>query len=104
MSADGDAETTLKIDGEFNVTGPLETFANAGGVHVARALLAEFSQNLALKVGSAGDNLEPKSQEKEIRAGAQQSDAVKQSTELNAVSLFFQTLKSMIAGLFSRKG
>ena len=34
----------------------------------------------------------------------QQSDAVQQATELNAVSLFFQTLKSMIAGFFSRKG
>ena len=39
--------TTLGIDGNFTVTGPLETFANAGGVHVARALLAEFSSNMA---------------------------------------------------------
>jgi carbon monoxide dehydrogenase subunit G len=104
MTADGDAETTLKIDGDFTVTGPLETFANAGGVHVARALLAEFSQNLALKVGSAGDDLETEGQEKEMQSAAEQSDAVKQATELNAVSLFFQTLKSMIAGFFSRKG
>ena len=29
------------------MSGPLETFANAGGVHVARALLAEFSANMA---------------------------------------------------------
>ena len=35
------------IDGSFSVTGPLETFANAGGVHVARALLGEFSANMA---------------------------------------------------------
>ena len=43
----GGKETTeLAIDGSFSVTGPLETFANAGGVHVARALLAEFSTNL----------------------------------------------------------
>ena len=27
--------------------GPLETFANAGGVHLARALLAEFAENVA---------------------------------------------------------
>jgi uncharacterized protein len=39
--------TELAIDGSFTVSGPLETFANAGGVHVARALLAEFSANLA---------------------------------------------------------
>ena len=37
----------LKIEGNFNVTGPLETFANAGGVHLARAILAEFAENVA---------------------------------------------------------
>jgi len=43
----GKETTELTIDGTFSVTGPLETFANAGGVHVARALLGEFSTNLA---------------------------------------------------------
>ena len=43
----GKETTELTIDGTFSVTGPLETFANAGGVHVARALLGEFSSNLA---------------------------------------------------------
>jgi hypothetical protein len=37
------------------VTGPLETFANAGGVHVARAILAEFAEN-APKVRFAQDS------------------------------------------------
>jgi uncharacterized protein len=41
------AETLLQVAGSFTVTGPLETFANAGGVHLARALLAEFSANMA---------------------------------------------------------
>lgn len=44
--AEGEA-TLLEVQGSFTVTGPLETFANAGGVHVARALLAEFSANMA---------------------------------------------------------
>jgi uncharacterized protein len=43
----GSDVTELAVDGSFTVSGPLETFANAGGVHVARALLAEFSANLA---------------------------------------------------------
>src|SRR6185295_5062150 len=43
----GKQTTELAIDGSFSVSGPLETFANAGGVHVARALLGEFSTNLA---------------------------------------------------------
>jgi carbon monoxide dehydrogenase subunit G len=49
----GKESTELGIDGEFSVSGPLETFANAGGVHVARALLAEFSANIARQVGAA---------------------------------------------------
>jgi len=52
-AADGGA-TKLIVDGEYSVTGPLETFANAGGVHVARALLAEFSTNMAKVVAERG--------------------------------------------------
>lgn len=46
VTAAGDRETVLTVEGSFTVTGPLEGFANAGGVHVARALLEEFSANL----------------------------------------------------------
>lgn len=47
VEASGSDTTLLKVDGQFNVTGPLETFANAGGVHLARAILAEFAENVA---------------------------------------------------------
>src|SRR5712691_8247727 len=47
VDAAGDDTTVLKVEGNFNVTGPLETFANAGGVHLARAILAEFTENVA---------------------------------------------------------
>src|SRR5271169_7101371 len=47
VTASGLETTNLKCEGNFNVTGPLETFANAGGVHLARALLAEFAGNMA---------------------------------------------------------
>jgi len=50
----GDAATLLKVEGNFNVTGPLETFANAGGVHLARAILAEFAENVAKLVAEQG--------------------------------------------------
>ena len=66
VTASGRATTLLKIDGNFNVTGPLETFANAGGVHLARALLAEFAGNMArlaaeqpLPEGEPEDDAEP---------------------------------------------
>jgi carbon monoxide dehydrogenase subunit G len=52
VKVSGNDTTELGIDGSFSVSGPLETFANAGGVHVARALLAEFSANIAKQVGS----------------------------------------------------
>src|SRR5215813_2928170 len=47
VEASGNDTTLLKVEGQFSVTGPLETFANAGGVHLARAILAEFAENVA---------------------------------------------------------
>jgi carbon monoxide dehydrogenase subunit G len=41
------AGTEVGLAGGFEVAGPLEMFASAGGVHVARALLAEFAANIA---------------------------------------------------------
>lgn len=53
----GSETTLLKVEGNFHVTGPLETFANAGGVHLARALLAEFAANVAkLMAAQEGDS------------------------------------------------
>jgi hypothetical protein len=51
VEATGGDTTLLKVEGNFNVTGPLETFANAGGVHLARAILSEFAENVAKLVG-----------------------------------------------------
>src|SRR5712671_3127686 len=55
----GGETTELAVDGSFSVSGPLETFANAGGVHVARALLAEFSANMAKKVAEQSAAVPP---------------------------------------------
>ena len=54
VTALGNETTKLSVSGEFTVTGPLESFANSGGEHVIRALLAEFSANLADRVGRPG--------------------------------------------------
>jgi carbon monoxide dehydrogenase subunit G len=48
--------SNLKVEGGFTVTGPLETFVNAGGVHVARALLGDFCTNIAAAVTQSGDD------------------------------------------------
>ena len=39
--------TEVTLEGGFEVAGPLEMFASAGGVHVARALMAQFAANIA---------------------------------------------------------
>jgi carbon monoxide dehydrogenase subunit G len=54
VSVSGIETTLLRVEGGFAVTGPLETFANAGGVHLARALLAEFAGNLGHIVEERG--------------------------------------------------
>ena len=59
VKVSGSDTTELAIDGTFSVSGPLETFANAGGIHVARALLAEFSANMAKKLAEQGPPVSP---------------------------------------------
>lgn len=59
VKVSGNETTELAIDGSFSVSGPLETFANAGGVHVARALLAEFTANMAKKVAEQAPAVPP---------------------------------------------
>jgi len=47
VRARGTETTEVTMEGGFEVAGPLEMFASAGGVHVARALMAEFATNIA---------------------------------------------------------
>lgn len=47
VAATGSETTDVSMEGTFDVAGPLETFASAGGVHVARGLFAEFAKNIA---------------------------------------------------------
>ncbi len=54
VTVSGTDTTQLLVEGEFSIAGPLETFAEAGGVHVARALLREFADNLTKFVQQRG--------------------------------------------------
>ena len=47
LAATGEETTQVSMAGGFEVAGPLEMFASAGGVHVARALMSEFATNIA---------------------------------------------------------
>lgn len=93
----GKETTELAIDGTFSVSGPLETFANAGGVHVARALLGEFSTNLAKLVAE--------------RRPAPEAQATPQpapmpsppATELRAGNLMWRAFLSWLRSLFGKR-
>jgi carbon monoxide dehydrogenase subunit G len=70
----GTDATLLKVEGNFTVTGPLETFANAGGVHIARAILAEFADNVA-KLVAEQEAVSPAPQPSPLPAGEERESA-----------------------------
>jgi carbon monoxide dehydrogenase subunit G len=95
--------TLLTVSGGFTVTGPLETFANAGGVHLARALLAEFSANMAKLVEERRATTVPaaESPAADITTPPPPPAAAR---EISALRLVWQALKSWLRSLFGNKG
>lgn len=97
------AETLLTVQGSFSVSGPLETFANAGGVHVARALLAEFSTNMARLVAerrgpapaAAAERPEPA-----LSPAPSPASTPAPARELSAARLLWQAFLSWLRSLF----
>lgn len=94
----GKETTELAIDGTFSVSGPLETFANAGGVHVARALLGEFSTNLARLVAERRPATEPV-----VAAAAPSIPPSPPATELRAGNLMWRAFLSWVRSLFGKR-
>lgn len=115
VTASGTDTTTLDIDGNFSVTGPLETFANAGGVHVARALLAEFSGNMA-RVVAERRNEKTVAERRDTAISASASQAASAdgglpqhtpppapASELSAARLLWQAFLSWLNDLFRKR-
>jgi carbon monoxide dehydrogenase subunit G len=113
VSGQGD-ETVVQVEGNFTVTGPLESFANAGGVHVARALLAEFSQNIVKLITSEGDPapeaeaiplVEPQTPAQQVRALAAASPPapVTGATELRGGALLWRAALLWLKQVFDRQ-
>jgi hypothetical protein len=102
------------VNGSFTVTGPLETFANAGGVHVARALLAEFANNMANRAMAAAPAATPVPEP--ALPGAADAPAPQAAApapppappppapaaEINAFSLLWRAFLSWISSLFGK--
>ncbi|MCA3340104.1 MAG: SRPBCC family protein [Roseomonas sp.] len=109
-AAEGEA-TRLTVNGSFTVTGPLETFANAGGVHVARALLAEFANNMANRAMAAAPASAPVVEQSAPEAPAATAPAAPApppppppapAAELNAFGLLWRAFLSWISSLFGK--
>lgn len=105
VTALGDETTALSVRGEFNVTGPLETFASSGGVHVARALLAEFSANMARHVGEPGGEsaIETDNEDSTAEAARTETTAAPPSPaarELGGGRVIWRAFLSWLKGLF----
>ena len=111
VTASGADQTLIHVEGNFSVTGPLETFANAGGVHVARALLAEFAQNLLKLINTEGTPapeagaipmVEPQTVVQQARAAVAQAPAA--GGEMRGAGLLWRVFLSWLRQLFSGKG
>jgi len=94
----GKETTELAIDGSFSVSGPLETFANAGGVHVARALLGEFSSNLAKLVAERRPATPVAA-----ATPATETSPSPPATELRAGNLMWRAFLSWLRSLFGKR-
>jgi carbon monoxide dehydrogenase subunit G len=108
-AAEGDS-TRLTVNGSFTVTGPLETFANAGGVHVARALLAEFANNMANRAMAAAPAAAPTASDNGADAPAMAAAPAAPpappppapAAEINAFGLLWRAFLSWLSSLFGR--
>ena len=114
VTASGERQTDVTVHGEYSVSGPLEAFANAGGVHVARALLAEFAQNISERVNAgqggasvaAAEEATPAlldARAEEQPAGLHQPGSEpNKAGELNALAILWSAFKSWLRSIFSR--
>ena len=108
-AAEGNS-TRLTVNGGFTVTGPLETFANAGGVHVARALLAEFANNMANRAMAAAPAATPTASDTGADAPAMAAAPAAPpappppapAAEINAFGLLWRAFLSWLSSLFGR--
>ena len=108
-AAEGNS-TRLTVNGSFTVTGPLETFANAGGVHVARALLAEFANNMANRAMAAAPAASPTASDTGADAPSMAAAPAAPpappppapAAEINAFGLLWRAFLSWISSLFGK--
>jgi carbon monoxide dehydrogenase subunit G len=106
VKVSGSGTTELAVDGTFSVSGPLETFANAGGIHVARALLAEFSANMAKKLAAQSPAVSPVEAAPlaapPTSTAPSPPSAPPQAAEISGFGLLWRAFLSWLRGMSSR--
>ena len=97
----GDAGTTVDVDGQFDLTGPLAAFARTGGVHVARALLADFFGNIATRLRGANAETTGQAQAAPPNPRAETA-SVPAAASLNGGAIFWRVLRDWLKRMFKR--
>jgi uncharacterized protein len=87
FSVSGSETTEVAVEGQYHVAGPLEAFARTGGVHVARALIAEFVARMSQVVDERRGAPEPRAQK---------------AAELNAAALLWRAFLDWARKLLRR--
>jgi len=100
LAAVAEDRTAVQVDATFNVSGGLAPFAQTGGVHLARTMLADFSANLASMAGGSGSGSEPGSP----AAVAGSAGPAPGQHRIRGFRLGARVLWSMLRGLFTRDG
>ena len=98
VTVSGTDTTTLIVDGGFSIAGPLETFASAGGVHIARALLREFADNLTKFIEQrrgAGATAT-------TAGAAEQPQAAPKAASISATGLLWKAFQHWLKSLFGK--
>jgi carbon monoxide dehydrogenase subunit G len=98
VAVEGTERSELSVDGGFSVAGPLETFASAGGVHVARALLGQFAANVAERVAARRAAPTPASAPAQAQTQAAPPALV---AELRGGQLLWTALRGWLRSLFA---
>ncbi|HEX5320254.1 MAG TPA: SRPBCC family protein [Stellaceae bacterium] len=96
VTASGEGVTVLQVEGNFTVTGPLETFANAGGVHLARAILAEFAENMGKLVAESAPRPGP------LPAGGEREGPA-HPPALSGTKILWRAFTSWLCQLFGKR-
>lgn len=104
VSVKGGENALIAVDGDYSVTGPLQMFASAGGVYVARALLATFADNIAALVTERRARQEGETAAHAPASFSSCTNAAPAGAprELDGLALFRQIVRSWFAGLIRK--